>query len=246
MRAEPKPLILIIEDEEELAKLICLHLEEAGMQTQVYNRCSLALRFLKKNFANLLLLDVNLPDQSGFALMEDLKSHDIHIPTIFLTGNALEVNKVRGFELGGDDYITKPFGFPELVARIRAVLRRAESTSDLNLTKNVRVVDEPFEFCGAQVVPVRLEIEFPGGKSEKIGRKELGILAYIHNNRGSVITRKALIHSVWGIHADVKSRSLDQYIVKVRELFKRNGLTLDSFRTVHGVGYILGPEDDAK
>lgn len=246
MRAEPKPLILVIEDEEELAKLICLHLEEAGMQTQVYNRCALALRFLKKNFANLLLLDVNLPDQSGFALMEELKSNDIHVPTIFLTGNALEVNKVRGFELGGDDYITKPFGFPELVARIRAVLRRAESNSDLNLTKNVRVVDEPFEFCGAQVVPVRLEIEFPDGKSEKIGRKELGILAYIHNNRGAVITRKALIHSVWGIHADVKSRSLDQYIVKVRELFKRNGLTLDSFRTVHGVGYILGPEEDAK
>ncbi|HTJ79585.1 MAG TPA: response regulator transcription factor [Rariglobus sp.] len=243
MRAEPKPLILVVEDEEELAKLICLHLEEAGMQTQVYNRCALALRFLKKNFANLLLLDVNLPDQSGFALLEELKNADIPIPTIFLTGNALEVNKVRGFELGGDDYITKPFGFPELVARIRAVLRRAESTTDMNLTKNVRVVDEPFELCGARVIPIRLEIEFPGGKSEKIGRKELGILAHIHENRGAVITRKALIHAVWGIHADVKSRSLDQYIVKVRELFKRHRLSLDSFRTVHGVGYIFEAED---
>lgn len=244
MRAEPKPLILVVEDEEELAKLICLHLEDAGMQTQVYNRCALALRFLKKNFANLLLLDVNLPDQSGFALLEELKSNDILIPTIFLTGNALEVNKVRGFELGGDDYITKPFGFPELVARIRAVLRRAESTTDMNLTKNVRVMDEPFEFCGARVLPLRLEIEFPKGKTEKVGRKELGILAHIHENRGAVIPRKALIHAVWGIHADVKSRSLDQYIVKVRELFKRHGLSLDSFRTVHGVGYIFAPEDD--
>lgn len=246
MRAEPKPLILVIEDEEELAKLICLHLEEAGMQTQVYNRAALALRFLKKNFANLLLLDVNLPDQSGFALLEELKGNDIHVPTIFLTGNALEVNKVRGLELGGDDYITKPFGFPELVARIRAVLRRAESNSDMNLTKNVRVIDEAFEFCGAQIVPVRLEIAFPNGETEKIGRKELGILAYVHENRGSVITRKALIHSVWGIHADVKSRSLDQYIVKVRELFKRHGLSLDAFRTVHGVGYILGAENDGR
>lgn len=243
MRAEPKPLILVIEDEEELAKLICMHLEEAGMQTQVYNRCALALRFLKRNFANLLLLDVNLPDQSGFALLEELKSNDIHVPTIFLTGNASEVNKVRGLDLGGDDYITKPFGFPELVARIRAVLRRAESNTDLNLTKNVRVVDEPFEFCGAQVVPLRLEIVFPENKVEKIGRKELGILAYINENRGSVITRKALIHSVWGIHADVKSRSLDQYIVKVRELFKRNSLSLDAFRTVHGIGYIFGGEE---
>lgn len=245
MRTESKPLILVVEDEEELAKLICLHLEEAGMQTQVYNRCSHALRFLKRNFANLLLLDINLPDQSGFDLLEELKNNDISVPTIFLTGNALEVNKVRGLELGGDDYITKPFGFPELVARIRAVLRRAESMTDMNLTKNVKVMDEPFEFCGAHIVPLRLEIEFPKGKKEKIGRKELGILAYIHAKRGAVITRKALIHAVWGIHADVKSRSLDQYIVKVRELFKRHGLSLDSFRTVHGVGYIFSA-DEAK
>jgi DNA-binding response OmpR family regulator len=242
MRAEPKPLILVVEDEEELAKLICLHLEEAGMQTQVYNRCAHAQRYLKRNFANLLLLDVNLPDQTGFAFLEELKASDIQVPTIFLTGNASEVNKVRGLDLGGDDYITKPFGFPELVARIRAVLRRAESNSDLNLTKNVRVVDRPFEFCGAKVVPTRLAIEFAGGVSEKIGRKELGILAHIHDNSGSVITRKALIHAVWGLHADVKSRSLDQYIVKVREMFKRHGLNLDHFRTVHGVGYIFDPE----
>lgn len=241
MRSAPKPLILVVEDEDELAKLICLHLEEAGMQTQVYNRCALAKKFLQRNFANLVLLDVNLPDGSGFSLLEELKANDIHVPTIFLTGDSMETNKVRGLELGGDDYITKPFGYPELVARIRAVLRRAESNTDLNLTKNVRTVDQPFDFLGAQVIPLRLEIEFPGNKLQKIGRKELGILAYLHEHRGTVITRKALIHSVWGIHADVKSRSLDQYIVKVRDLFKAQGISFDAFRTVHGVGYIFDP-----
>lgn len=242
MRAEPKPLILVVEDEEELAKLIALHLEEAGMQTQLCNRAAHALRFLKRNFANLMLLDVNLPDQSGFALLEDIRKEDISVPTIFLTGNALEINKVKGFELGGDDYITKPFGYAELVARIRAVLRRAEAKDDFKITKNARVSDEPFDFCGATVTPVRLEIEFPNNVIHKIGRKELGILAYLNANRGIVITRKALIHSVWGLHADVKSRSLDQYIVKIRTLFTKNGLNLDAFRTVHGVGYIFDPE----
>jgi DNA-binding response OmpR family regulator len=241
MRSAPKPLILVVEDEEELAKLIAIHLEEAGMQTQVYNRCAHALRFLKKNFANLILLDVNLPDQSGFQLLDELKKSDITIPTIFVTGNALETSKVRGLEMGGDDYITKPFSYAELVARIRAVLRRAESMADFNVTKNAKVSDEPFDFCGAKVTPIRLEIEFPNGTITKIGRKELGILSYLNQNQGVVITRKALIHSVWGIHADVKSRSLDQYIVKVRELFRNNGLSLDSFRTVHSVGYIFDP-----
>lgn len=241
MRAEPKPLILVVEDEEELAKLIAIHLEEAGMQVQVYHRCSFAIRFLKRNFANLLLLDVNLPDQTGFSLLEELRKSDISIPTIFVTANDQEVSKVKALELGGDDYVTKPFSFAELVARIRAVLRRAESQSDLNLTKNVRVNDAAFEFCGANVHPDRLEIAFPNGDLQKIGRKELGILAYLHQNPGVVITRKALIHAVWGLHADVRSRSLDQYIVKVREMFKKNGLNLDNFRTVHGVGYIFDP-----
>src|SRR5512135_3070525 len=100
-RAEPKPLILVLEDEEELAKLIAQHLEEAGMQTQVYNRCAHALRSLKRNFANLMLLDLTLPDQSGFALMEELKREDMSVPTIFLTGNTLEVNKVKALDMGG-------------------------------------------------------------------------------------------------------------------------------------------------
>jgi len=242
MRAEPKPLILVVEDEDELAKLICLHLEEAGMLTQVCNRAMHAIRFLKRNFANLMLLDVNLPDQSGFSLLEELKANDIIVPTIFLTGNTLEVNKVKGLELGGDDYVTKPFGYAELVARIRAVLRRAESNTDFNVTKNVKVSDEPFEFVGAQITPDRLEISFPDGHIQKLGRKELGILAYLSANRGIVITRKALIHSVWGIHADVRSRSLDQYIVKIRDLFLEHGIKLDAFRTVHGVGYIFDPD----
>lgn len=241
-RTQPKPLIVIVEDQVELANLVAMQLEHAGMNTQVCNRAQHALKFLKRNFANLALLDVNLPDQSGFALAEELKASDINVPIIFLTGNVEETSKVRGLEIGGDDYITKPFSYAELVARIRAVLRRAESKADLNLTKNVRVSDEPFDFCGARVVPQRLEVSFPKGTTAKIGRKELGILAHLNAHAGEVIPRKALIHAVWGIHADVKSRSLDQYIVKVRELFTGHGLSLDAFRTVHGIGYIFDPQ----
>lgn len=241
MCAAPRPLIVVVEDEKELSQLICQHLEAAGMQTQSYDRAAPALRFLERNFANLLLLDLNLPDVSGFDLLGELRKRDKQVPTIFLTGNTQEGDKVRGLNMGGDDYMTKPFSYVELVARINAVLRRAESKGDFNLTKNVRTVDQPFQFLGATVSPERLEIEFPNGVAHKIGRKELGILAYLNTHRNVVITRKELIHSVWGIHADVRSRSLDQYIVKVRAAFSDNGLTLDSFKTVHGIGYIFEP-----
>ena len=245
-RAEPKPLIVIVEDEAELATVIATHLEQAGMHTQICNRGAHASKFLKRNFANLLLLDITLPDQSGFALMEELNAEGIAVPIIFLTGNIEETSKVRGLEMGGDDYITKPFSYVELVARIRAVLRRTETKTDQNVTKNVKISDEAFGFCGATITPERLEITFPKGKALTIGRKELGILAYLHAHPGHVITRQALIHAVWGVHADVRSRSLDQYVVKVRDLFSAHGLELSAFRTVHGIGYIFDPKGVSK
>lgn len=243
MAAKPKPLILIVEDDKDLASLISEQLEMAGMQTQAYHRAANVVRFLTNNFANLLLLDINLPDQSGFTLMEDLKKHNIQVPVIFLTGDSSEVHKVKGLEMGGDDYITKPFSFPELIARIKAVLRRAETAHDYHITQNASLSQESFEFCGASVNPVRLEITFPNGSITKIGRKELGILTYLASNTGTVLTRRSLIHSVWGIHADVRSRSLDQYIVKIRNAFAQQDCPLEAFRTIHGVGYIYDPEN---
>jgi DNA-binding response OmpR family regulator len=245
-RPNPKPLIVVVEDEADLASLIAQYLERAGMRVQVCNRAAHAVKFLQRNFANLVLLDLVLPDQSGFELYEDLKASNINVPVIFLTGNLEEASKIHGLDLGGDDYVTKPFSYAELVARIRAVLRRADYKEDQNLTKNVRVSDEPFDFCGAKITPVRLEIAFPDGEITTIGRKELGILSYLNEHPGEVITRKALIHSVWGQHADVRSRSLDQYVVKVRELFKKKGLDLEDFQTVHGIGYIFDPKRTSK
>lgn len=173
--------------------------------------------------------------------MAELQQQDITVPTIFLSGSDAETAKVQGLDLGGDDTITKPFSTAELIARIRAVLRRSEQRDHRKVTKNTRVTEAPFEFCGAKVVPGRLQISFSGGVVESIGRKELGILHFLDQHRGEVITRKALIHAVWGVHADVRSRSLDQYIVKVRNLFKRHGRTIGAFRAVHGVGYIFDP-----
>jgi two-component system alkaline phosphatase synthesis response regulator PhoP len=234
----PKPLILVVEDEKEMAQLISAHLEAANMVPQVFHRSENVDRFLERNFANLMLLDVNLPDQSGLHLLKNLREKDIEIPVIFVTGKDCEETKIKGLEMGADDYITKPFSLPELTARIHAILRRAETAHDHEITKNTKLNEKPFLFCKALICPHRMEIEYPNGKREKIGRKELGILDYLSSNPGIVVTRKELIHAVWGIHADTKSRSLDQYIVKIRNNFERQRCSLDAFQTIHGVGYI--------
>jgi two-component system alkaline phosphatase synthesis response regulator PhoP len=241
--AKPKPLILIVEDDVELARLVSEQLESVGMHTQVFHRAANVRRFLDAKYVNLILLDINLPDQSGFALLQEMKAHGIDVPVIFLTADDDAVDKVRGLDMGGDDYVTKPFSFPELVARIRAVLRRAETVRDTRVTKNVSTTQAPFKFLGVTVNPKRMEIAFPKSKKVKIGAKEIGILAFLSENPDTVITRRTLIHGVWGIHADVRSRSLDQYIVKVRAMFERHGIKCDAFRTIHGVGYIYTPGD---
>jgi DNA-binding response OmpR family regulator len=242
MSSEPTPLVVIIEDEQELAHLMSRFIENAGMRTQICHRAQQAIQYLSAHHANLLLLDVRLPDQSGFELMKELRSKNIQVPVIFVTANSIEESRIRGLNMGGEDYITKPFSYLELVARIRVVLRRGAKGGDLSLTPNVSVADQPFEFCGAQVNPHRLEFSLPGLPPRKIGRKEIGIMAHLIQNIGEVIPRKALIHAVWGMHANVQSRSIDQYIVKVRNLCRSSKAGLDAVRTVHGVGYIFDPD----
>lgn len=242
---EKKPLIVVIEDEKEMAGLIASQLELAHMQAQVYHTAGSGLKFLKNNFANLLLLDVNLPDSSGFALFDEMRQANIRTPVIFLTATDSEVQKVRALDMGGDDFVTKPFSFPELIARIRAVLRRSETAQDSLISENVRLSENVFTFCSAEITPQRLEIRFPNDKTESLGRKEIGIMHHLASNPDVVVSRKQLIHAVWGIHADVRSRSLDQYIVKIREMFGRHAVPLDHFRTIHGVGYIYDSDKPA-
>lgn len=236
--AKPKPLVLIVEDDRQIAQLVADHLEMSGMMTQVFNRAAGVQKFLTTHFANLMLLDVNLPDKNGLDLVHELRNNNLQVPVIFLTGDDREVQKVKGFQVGGDDYVTKPFSFPELKARIHAVLRRSETAFDFHITRNASLIQSPFEFCGVTVNPNRMQVTFQNGETMKIGRKELGIMTHMVNNPNTVITRRSLIHSVWGIHADIRSRSLDQYIVKIRHAFKKQGVNLDAFRTIHGVGYI--------
>lgn len=244
MASARKPLIVVVDDEVELAKVIAENLEQAGMETVTFNNSAQTLRFLQGNFANLLLLDLNLPDKDGFTLLDLLKKGGIQIPTIFVTGNHATSNVVRGLEMGGDDYVKKPFHFPELIARIQAVLRRTETMHDHKVTQNASLTQEPFEFCGATVVPARLEICYSDGVTDNLGKKELGILQYFHANQGEVITRKNLIHGIWGVHADVRSRSLDQYLVKIRDRLTEHGSDLSPLRTIHGVGYLYDPAKD--
>ena len=243
MNPKQKPVVAIVEDDRSLASLIDEQLSDAGFATHVFHKGGSALKHLESNHAHIALLDLSLPDMDGMEVLARMQRLRSPVPVVFLSATDSEAAVARALDAGADDYVRKPFGSTELCARLRAVLRRTETARDLRLTRNADLATGVFSFGQAEVHPERLELDFGGGKRCKIGRKELGILFHLHANPGVIVSRHALIHSVWGVHADIRSRSLDQYVVKIRELYSRNGASLNCFRTIHGIGYWYEPEE---
>jgi DNA-binding response OmpR family regulator len=190
---------------------------------------------------HLVLLDPDLPDLDGFAVLDQIRRQSHAPAVVFLSGQRDGAVAAKALDAGADDFIAKPHHPEELVARIRAVLRRSETAGDSRLTVNAALGTGVFLFNGAEVYADRLELKFPGGKVHKLGRKELGILYHLHANPGVIISRHSLIHAVWGVHADLRSRSLDQYVAKIRDAYGDHGRKLDCLRTIHGIGYWYEP-----
>ena len=241
MSPKQKPLVVIIEDERGLAALLTEQLETAGFVTQVFHKGATALKFVGESYVHLVLLDPNLPDLDGLAVLDKIRRLAHSPAVIFLSALRDGEHVAQALEAGADDFVGKPHHPAELIARIHAVLRRSETAGDSRLTVNAALGTDVFRFNGAEVHPERLELIFASGKKHKLGRKELGILYHLHANPGVIISRHSLIHAVWGVHADIRSRSLDQYVAKIRDAFEDHGRKLDSLRTIHGIGYWYEP-----
>jgi two-component system alkaline phosphatase synthesis response regulator PhoP len=246
MSPQQRPLIVIVEDERSLAATLHQQLEDAGFATQTFHKGSTALKFIEQHHVHLVLLDPTLPDLDGHTVLERIRQAGASTAVIFLANVKTPSAVVKALEAGADDYIGKPHHPEELAARIHAVLRRSETAGDSRLTRNADLATNVFHFNGAEIHPERLELAFGGGKTCKLGRKEIGILYHLHANPGVIISRNSLIHAVWGVHANVRSRSLDQYIAKIRDAFQKLGRGLECFRTIHGIGYWYEPAADGK
>lgn len=241
MSPRQKPLVALIEDDRTLAALVAGQLEENGFSSRCFHKGASALRHLESEHVNLVLLDLSLPDMDGLQLLAKLQSMPTPPPVVVLSSLDNSAVVRQALDAGAEDYVRKPYDTEELCARLRAVLRRLAPARDQRLTRNADLGTDAFRFGPCQVHPERLEIEFSNGRRSKIGRKEIGILLHLQANPGVIVSRHALIHAVWGEHANIRSRSLDQYVVKIRDLFGRNGDSLECFRTIHGIGYWYEP-----
>lgn len=241
MNPKQKPVVAVVEDDRSLATLLADQLGTNGFATHLFHKAGSFLRHIEKDHVSLVLLDLSLPDLHGLEVISRLRKLSTPPAIIVLSATDSPAVICQALDAGADDYVRKPFERAELISRLRAVLRRSETAGDGRLTRNTELATGVFAFGGANVHPERLEVEFGDGARGKIGRKELGILFHLHTNPGVIVSRHALIHAVWGEHANIRSRSLDQYVVKIRDLFGKNGESLSCFRTIHGIGYWYEP-----
>ena len=229
--------ILVVEDEESFSDPLSYLLEKEGYDVTITGTGTDGLAEFDRNGADLVLLDLMLPGMSGVDVCRALRQRS-SVPVIMLTAKDSEVDKVVGLELGADDYVTKPFSSRELVARIRAVLRRTGGSDGLG--------DEtPAEAAGVRVDRARHEVQVDG-ELVQLPPKEFDLLAYLVENAGRVLTRNSLIDEVWGSDYVGDTKTLDVHIRRLRTRIERDPQDPQRIQTVRGVGYRFVEEAEAE
>jgi two-component system phosphate regulon response regulator PhoB len=219
--------ILLVEDEAPIRDMLTFVLEQAGFGVVEAEDYDVGLAKIKEPYPDLILLDWMLPGGSGIKLAKHLKQHEVakDIPVIMLTARGEEDDKIRGLEAGADDYITKPFSPKELVARIKAVMRRVTPTSK----------EEPIEFNGLVLEPVSHRVTSNDAAID-MGPTEFKLLHFFMTHPERVYSREQLLDNVWGTNVYVEDRTVDVHIRRLRKAISENGHDA-LIQTVRGSGY---------
>jgi len=218
--------VLVVEDERALAEFIRKGLKENGYAVDVANDGDEGELLAATETYDAIILDIMLPGQSGFEVIRKLRADGVSTPTLFLSARDGLDDRVTGLDLGADDYLVKPFAFPELLARLRALGRRSASMAPVELT------------CGDLTMDVVHRNVARAGKEIELTPKEFGLLEYLLRRQGETVTRTAIIEHVWDMHFDSFSNVLDVLVNRLRNKVDAPfGRPL--IHTVRGVGYVL-------
>jgi len=235
MRAPAR--ILVVDDEAHLAEGIRENLEAEGYRTDVAHDGLTGLERLRAEPFDLVVLDVMMPNMDGIELCAQLRREGVQTPVLFLTVKGGPEDRVRGFEAGGDDYLAKPFHLKELLLRVAAILRRSswyQSNGETTLA-----------FGGNEIDFKTYEARAWDGSEHALTHKEAMILKALADNAGNIVTREEILDRVWGYEVFPSTRTIDNFIVRLRKRFERNPESPAHFHTVRGVGYRFTTEPQA-
>ncbi len=237
--------ILVVDDEPVLVDTIAYNLEQAGYQVITAADGASALQAAHREAPDLIILDIMLPQMDGLEVCRQLRreSDTATIPIIMLTAKSDEIDKVVGLEVGADDYVTKPFGRRELLARVRAMLRRADYVPAQAHEESSKVKEVPQPQRELVAGPLRIDLAgrrvFCRGEELELQPKQFDLLVYLVRNRGTVLTRDQLLHNVWGYEYAGDTRTVDVHMRWLREKIEEDPANPRLLQTVRGVGYVF-------
>lgn len=232
-----KPVkILVAEDDIHIRQGLMDTLESENYQVVGAGDGRQALGFFKNEPFDLVLLDIMMPGKSGYDVCRAIRSMDEEVSIIMLTAKGEEIDKVVGLQLGADDYITKPFGIHELLARISAVLRRTKREKPAQKDP----LKARFRFGEYEVNPAAFKLSGQN-RTVDLSKRELDLIQYFHDHSGEVLSRDSILNAVWGINYLGTTRTLDQHIAQLRKKVESDPSEPCLITTVHGVGYRYEP-----
>jgi len=226
---EAKKTILVIDDEPHITLGLKDALEFEGFRVVTAGNGKDGAQLARQEHPHAILLDLMLPDVNGYQVCEDVRRFDAFVPIIMLTAKSQEADKIRGLDAGADDYVTKPFSVGELVARIRAIFRRANRPSEsasFNVGKlTVNVATHTLERAGKQ--------------TESLSFYEVELLRMLFERAGQPVSREEILNKIWGVDANPTNRTIDNFIVKLRRKIEKHPDKPEHILTVYGFGYKL-------
>jgi DNA-binding response OmpR family regulator len=231
--------VLVAEDDIHIRGGLVEILEAEGYETVIASDGAAALAVWRRVQPDFLLLDIMMPQQNGYDVCRAVRAEDPEVPIIFISAKSEEIDRVLGLELGADDFIVKPFGVKEVIARIRAVTRRALRRSARS-GRN-RPDRTPFTLGDLEVSPAELRARRGDEAAIDLSLRDVRILALLHARAGQVVDRETFFRECWGYDHIPNSRTLDQHISKLRKRVERDPRSPALICTVHGVGYRYDP-----
>ena len=230
--------LLIVDDEESIVTLLQFNLEQSGFEVKTAMDGATALELAKKEHFDMLILDLMLPEMDGLDVCKQLRQDKVMTPILMLTAKDDEFDKVLGLELGADDYMTKPFSPREVVARVRAILRRSNPVNSENEAQESLSQNQVIKFGEVEIYPENYEVLFKK-QSVELTPKEFELLLYLANHKGRVLTRDQLLNAVWNYEFVGDTRIVDVHISHLREKIEANTKKPIYIKTIRGLGYKL-------
>jgi DNA-binding response OmpR family regulator len=227
----PRRRILIVEDEPDLVRGLRDALEFEGFEIVTSGLGREGVKLARERTPDLVILDLMLPDINGFTVCEEIRAADPVLPIIMLTARSQDTDKIRGLDSGADDYMTKPFSIGELVARINAIFRRLYRTAP---------ADEEIRIGTVVVYPRKHEL-VRKGKTTPLSFYEVELVRLLYERAGQPVTRDEILEKIWGVSSNASTRSVDNFVVKLRRKIEENAADPRHIVTIYGTGYKLVP-----